>query len=186
MEILKVKFSIENIKLVNSKDWQTATVNDEPFKYIYILQIGQKDENGNDISLPWLFVKDSNSIYPLKTSFAVADLADLEWNELIEIELFDNREYYQDINQFDFGEAIHKLKAGSKVARNGWNGKGMFLYYVPANNYKAITEAAKSIMDENGNVPYAAYIAMKTAQGYVVPWLASQTDVLAEDWVVVE
>lgn len=83
----------------------------------------------------------------------------------------------------DFGDAIRNLKDGNKVARNGWNGKGMFLYYVPPGRYPSRTEAAKSIGDE---VDYGAYIAMKTAQGNVVPWLASQTDVLSDDWEVVE
>jgi hypothetical protein len=83
----------------------------------------------------------------------------------------------------NFGQAIETLKGGQKVAREGWNGKGMFLYYVPANSYPAQTEAAK---DHFGDmVPYGAYIAMKTAQNNVVPWLASQTDVLAEDWQIV-
>lgn len=87
---------------------------------------------------------------------------------------------------FDFGLAIKALKEGTKVARNGWNGKGMFLYYVPAAEYPAMTEIAVKEWGEGGMVPYGAYIAMKTAQGNVVPWLASQTDVLAEDWIMVE
>lgn len=86
----------------------------------------------------------------------------------------------------NFGEALEALKAGKKVARAGWNGKGMFLYHVPANRYQAITEAAKGIAGNDGKVEYGAYIAMKTAQGNVVPWLASQTDMLAEDWLVIE
>ena len=85
-----------------------------------------------------------------------------------------------------FGQAIEALKEGKKVAREGWNGKGMFLYYVPANKYPYVTEIGKEISDENGYVEYGAYIAMKTAQGNVVPWLASQTDVLANDWLIVE
>ena len=75
----------------------------------------------------------------------------------------------------DFGTAIDAMKDERKVARKGWNGKGMFLYYI-----------AKSIVNEDGLVEYGAYIAMKTAQGNVVPWLASQTDMLAEDWMTVE
>lgn len=82
----------------------------------------------------------------------------------------------------NFGQAIEALKSGQAVARAGWNGKGMYLYYVPANTYPAVTEIAKK---EFGDlVPYGAYIAMKTAQDNVVPWLASQTDMLAEDWSV--
>lgn len=79
----------------------------------------------------------------------------------------------------DFGQAITALKSGEAVSRKGWNGKGMFLYYVPPGSYPARTEIAKNIGDF---VDYGAYIAMKTAQGDVVPWLASQTDMLAEDW----
>jgi hypothetical protein len=93
----------------------------------------------------------------------------------------------------DFGKAIEALKAGRMVARSGWNGKGMYLYLVPANSYPAQTDVAKEYwkdrqppQGENSvspiMVPYGAYIAMKTAQENVVPWLASQTDVLAEDW----
>lgn len=84
----------------------------------------------------------------------------------------------------NFGEAIEALKAGSKVARSGWNGKGMFLYYVPANSYPASGNKLGTMTGifPDDMVPYGAYIAMKTAQDNVVPWLASQTDVLAEDW----
>ncbi|PEM65292.1 hypothetical protein CN613_25445 [Bacillus pseudomycoides] len=84
----------------------------------------------------------------------------------------------------NFGQAIEALKQGKKVARKGWNGKGMFLYYVPSASYPPSTDIAKEAFGGQ-NVPYGAYIAMKTAQGNVVPWLASQTDVLAEDWEVI-
>lgn len=85
----------------------------------------------------------------------------------------------------NFGEALENLKAGKKVARTGWNGKNMFLYYVPAAAYPPCTDTAREAFGGN-NVPYGAYIAMKTAQNNVVPWLASQTDMLAEDWKIVE
>lgn len=102
---------------------------------------------------------------------------------------------YQPTIAMSFGHAIVALKSGHKVARSGWNGKGMYLYYVPANSYPAQTDVAKAywkdkqpIASENMThimVPYGAYIAMKTAQENVVPWLASQTDVLADDWQVI-
>ncbi len=88
----------------------------------------------------------------------------------------------------DFGEAIKALKQGKKVARKGWNGKNMFVYYVPANKYPAsrnMKETMKGVFEDD-LVPYTAYIAMKTAQDNVTPWLASQTDVLSEDWVVLD
>jgi hypothetical protein len=89
--------------------------------------------------------------------------------------------------QFDFGKAIQRLKEGCKVAREGWNGKNMFLYYVPANEYPANRNKNSTMIGlfPDDLVPYGAYIAMKTAQNNVVPWLASQTDVLADDWCIV-
>ncbi len=91
---------------------------------------------------------------------------------------------YQKLTAMNFGHAIEMLKAGYAIQRAGWNGKGMFLYLVPANAYPPTTNLAMRLYNGK-NVPYAAYIAMKTATGEVVPWLASQTDVLADDWSVV-
>ncbi len=93
---------------------------------------------------------------------------------------------YRSTDGMPFGSAIELMKSGFKVARKGWNGKGMFLYHVPANRYAATTKAGNEIAGDDGKVEYGAYIAMKTAQGNVVPWLASQTDMLAEDWNIVE
>lgn len=95
-------------------------------------------------------------------------------------------EYHIHIPQeevMDFGVAIMNLKEGRRVARRGWNGKGMYLYYVPAAAYPPSTDVAREAFGGEP-VPYGAYIAMKTAQGNVVPWLASQTDMLAEDWII--
>lgn len=80
---------------------------------------------------------------------------------------------------FNFGQAIEALKAGKKVARAGWNGKGMWLVLVSARNYTV--DAVRS-----GSHSVLPWIGMKTAGDEFVPWLASQTDVLAEDWEVVE
>lgn len=90
------------------------------------------------------------------------------------------------MRNLNFGQAIEALKEGKKVAREGWNGKGMFLYYVPSNKYPYTTEIGKSLSDSDGKVEYGAYIAIKTYQGNVIPWLSSQTDMLSEDWLVVE
>ena len=92
------------------------------------------------------------------------------------------------MNNLNFGQAIEAMKDGKKVCRQGWNGKGMFLYYVPANKYPASRNTLKTLdgLFEDNMIPYGAYIAMKTAQDNVIPWLASQTDMLSEDWMVVE
>lgn len=86
----------------------------------------------------------------------------------------------------DIGYAVKQMLNGEKVRRAGWNGKGMFIYHVPANSYPAQTGAAKSYFVGNALVPYKAYIAMKTVDGDVVPWLCSQTDLLATDWEIAE
>lgn len=93
-------------------------------------------------------------------------------------------EAYRPTDAMNFGLAIEAMKKGCKVARKGWNGKGMFLYHVPAAAYPPATDVAKEAFGGE-DVPYGAYIAMKTAQGNVVPWLASQTDMLADDWYIV-
>lgn len=92
---------------------------------------------------------------------------------------------YQPTDGMSFGLAVEAMKQGFKVSRAGWNGKGMFLYHVPADYYPVKTAAAKSFFGENSLVPYCAYIAMKTVSNDVVPWLASQTDILANDWNIV-
>ena len=90
-----------------------------------------------------------------------------------------------------FGEAIEALKQGKKVAREGWNGKGMFLWLKPATTIKSDwckDPILKSIVDANGGETEAlGTICMKTADGKVLTgWLASQTDMLLEDWIIVE
>lgn len=85
----------------------------------------------------------------------------------------------------NFSVALNALKGGMKVAREGWNGKGMFLYYVSEGRYPVKMDAAKDIADKDGMVSYGAYIALKTVQGNVVPWLPSQADLLSDDWIIV-
>jgi hypothetical protein len=85
-----------------------------------------------------------------------------------------------------FGSAIEALKQGYKVARTGWNGSGMFVYYVPEASYPAQTGVAKSHFGENAMVPYRAYLALKTTQEDVATWVPSGSDALAEDWATVE
>lgn len=88
----------------------------------------------------------------------------------------------------NFGQAIEALKGGRRVARAGWNGKGMWLAYQKA--YPAGIPINKNTAEATG-IPegtackFLPYL-MKTAGGEFVPWLASQTDVLAEDWSIVE
>ena len=80
---------------------------------------------------------------------------------------------------FDFGCALKELKAGNKVARKGWNGKGIYLELQRPDEHSKMT------------LPYIYIVTSKLvtdnpdAPKGVVPWLASQTDMLAEDWILV-
>lgn len=85
----------------------------------------------------------------------------------------------------NFSKALELLKQGKKVARNGWNGKGQFVYFVAGGNYPAQMDAIKGVF-ENDLVPYRPYMALKTAQGDVATWVPSVSDILAEDWIVIE
>lgn len=85
----------------------------------------------------------------------------------------------------NFGNAVEALKAGGKVARSGWNGKGMFLFLVSGSTFKVNRPPLLGIYPEGTEINYLPHIDMKTADDKVVPWLASQSDVLAEDWVIV-
>lgn len=95
------------------------------------------------------------------------------------------RTYKEPPRMMNFGHALVMLKRGEKVARAGWNGKGMFLFLVPGSTFKVSRPPLLGIYPEGAEVEYHPHIDMKTAQGYVVPWLASQADVLAEDWLIV-
>ena len=96
--------------------------------------------------------------------------------------------------KMDFGDAIRAMKQGKKVARTGWNGKGMWLCIplcngpreIPANGIwgKPNEEYAEK---NGGTVKVMPYITMKAADGSIVMgWLASQTDMLSEDWCIVD
>lgn len=85
-----------------------------------------------------------------------------------------------------FGEALSLLKSGHKVSRAGWNGKGMFIFLVPGSTFNVSRPPLLGIYPEGTEIRYHAHVDMKTADGMVVPWLCSQTDLLAEDWAVVE
>ncbi len=83
------------------------------------------------------------------------------------------------------GWAVKQMRNGDKVAREGWNGKGMFLFLVPGSKFAVNRAPLLGIYPAGTEVEYCPHVDMKTADGKVVPWLASQTDLLAEDWDVV-
>ena len=89
------------------------------------------------------------------------------------------------MNSMNFGAALEAIKAGKRIARTGWNGKGMFVYFVPPASYPVQTGAAKAHFGEGAMVPYNAYMAIKNVDGTVSTWVPSVNDCLASDWGVV-
>ena len=106
-----------------------------------------------------------------------------------------------------FGEAIKALKEGKRVARQGWNGKGMFIFERPADELevgfiidkvKSLPQSVKDFFKEKdnkehpseqriGRVKFGAYLCMYAADGSIVNgWLASQTDMLSNDWCILD
>ena len=106
---------------------------------------------------------------------------------------------YRKVDGLSFGLAIEALKKGKKIARKGWNGRGMFLFLrpealLPWEVVKNAVSLPECLRDYVGNQPrggkgtkFGAYICMKAADESIVNgWLASQTDMLADDWTVIE
>lgn len=89
------------------------------------------------------------------------------------------------VPNFSFGVALDYIKEGKKVAREGWNGKGMFLFL--ADDIEFHTPADLSCVEDVKGDLTGQSIVLKTADDkFVVGWLASQTDMLADDWNIVE
>lgn len=88
------------------------------------------------------------------------------------------------VGQVDFSLALQYLKMGKKVARAGWNGKGMFVFLVPGSTFKVNRPPLLGIYPEGTEINYLPHVDMKTADDKIVPWLVSQADLLASDWVV--
>lgn len=89
----------------------------------------------------------------------------------------------------NFGYAIEALKMGQKVSRAGWNGKGMYLWLLPSTTVPLAwckEGHLKQLAEKTGAVECLGSIRMLTADNKVLTgWLASQTDMLAEDWCVI-
>ena len=93
-------------------------------------------------------------------------------------------EAYRPADGMNFGLAIEAAKMGKRIARKGWNGKNMYVFL--AHEADFVTDADLSAYDQL-EVEVADMLVMKTAQDTFQPgWLASQADMLAEDWFIVE
>lgn len=82
----------------------------------------------------------------------------------------------------NFGQMLEAIKQGKKARRKGWNGKGMFVYYIAGGDYKVQMDSIKDFADENGCVHYEPYLALKNVIGNINTWIPSISDILAVDW----
>ena len=109
--------------------------------------------------------------------YTLSNIASEDWK------LAEDKEIHLDVHTFMFGEAIRRLKAGQKVARKGWNGKGQYIQLATGISYKSADgEIVNCEHDAIGNKA----LAFIGTSGVQMGWLASQADMLAEDWIVVE
>lgn len=83
------------------------------------------------------------------------------------------------------GWAVKNMQDGLKVCREGWNGKGMFLFFVSGSTFQVNRPPLLGIYPEGTEINYCPHVDMKTADGSIVPWLCSQSDLLATDWQIV-
>ena len=88
--------------------------------------------------------------------------------------------------EMDFSLALQAIKNGKRVRRYFWNGKGMFIFLVKGSKFKVNRQPLLEAFEEGTEVEYQDHIDMKTSHNSIVPWIASQTDMLAEDWVLVD
>lgn len=140
------------------------------------------DENGSDEGFLIEYLDGGESNHPNHEGY-------ISWSRKNVFE----RGYTSTEDGFSFGTALQLLEAGQKVARKGWNGKGMWLIYNPASNGQTHAMADGSVYKNHGvdNVEILPHIDMYTVnsngrRAMLAGWLASQTDMISKDWVLVK
>lgn len=131
------------------------------------------DENGGDAGYLVEYLDSGKGNHP-------AHIGYISWSPA---DVFDQA--YRLSTGLTFGMAIEALKLGERVARAGWNGKGMFLFLIQGSNDIAKLHGY-GFGELVGEPAFRDAIFMKTVDNQLVPWTASQADCLAEDWQIVE
>ena len=86
---------------------------------------------------------------------------------------------------FGFDTALNMLREGKKLSRQGWNGKHMYIYFAAGSKFQVRRPPISNFVPEGTWVEYRPHIDMRCADGSFVPWVASQSDILAYDWSIV-
>lgn len=93
---------------------------------------------------------------------------------------------YRPVSGLSFGMALEAMRVGKKVARAGWNGVGMFVFIVPGSHFKVNRPPLLGIYPEGTDIDYGSHVDIKAANGEIRPWVCSQSDMLCDDWYIVE
>ncbi|HJP68282.1 MAG TPA: DUF2829 domain-containing protein [Sphingomicrobium sp.] len=93
---------------------------------------------------------------------------------------------YRETDGMSFGLAVEALKKGAKVARAGWNGKGMFVFLVSGSTFKVNRAPLLGIYPEGTDINYRPHMDLRSADGSIATWAPSGSDALADDWMIVE
>ena len=134
---------------------------------------------GTKIVLAWAADKDGAHGYGVKyedgyTSWSPKDVFESSY-----------RDIDGDSQSLTFGDALHMLKLGKKVARSGWNGKGMFVFLVNGSKFNVNRPPLLGIFPEGTEINYRPHIDIKNVDGSISTWVPSIGDVMAEDWATV-
>jgi hypothetical protein len=134
---------------------------------------------GTKIVLAWAAEKDEAPGYGVKyedgyTSWSPKDVFEAAY-----------RDIEGESQALTFGDALHMLKLGEKVARSGWNGKGMFVFLVNGSKFNVSRAPLLGIFPEGTEINYRPHIDIKNVDGSISTWVPSIGDVMAEDWTTV-
>lgn len=135
------------------------------------------DEDGSDAGMLVEYIDGGKGNHPDHSGY-------ISWSPL---DVFNRA--YKPCNGLSFSDALNALKTGHKVARQGWNGKGMWLTLVHAVAESDMPDMRVGYLATGENLyglKRLPWIGMRTTDMCFVPWLASQTDMLADDWTVVK
>lgn len=92
---------------------------------------------------------------------------------------------YQPTDAMNFGHALQAARDGHKVARAGWNGKGMFVFLVAGSEFAVSRAPLNQFYPEGTKVTYRPHLDMRSVDGQIGVWVASHSDMLANDWAIV-
>lgn len=134
---------------------------------------------GTKIVLAWAAEKDGQPGYGVKYEDGYTSWSPKETFEAT------YRDIEGDTQALNFGDAVHLLKEGKKLARAGWNGRCMFVFLVAGSTFNVSRAPLLGIFPEGTQINYKPHIDIKNVDGSISTWVPSIGDVMAEDWLVV-